>query len=390
MHFPKNLMPMYSPEQSLPQTQAMLQDAIKEGVFVGGVVAAWNANSESAPLFIEYAGQTHSDAEKSSPVGIHTVFDLASMTKALFTTVLTGILVDRKWLDWESPIQKFFLQATHLKNIKIRHLLAHTAGFEAWRPFYESLRIELKIRHSLENERSIFKVSVQERQTLMRELVLAVEPQVAVDKRALYSDLSFLILGFVLEDALQMPLDQAFQSMIISPMELGCFFKRTTKDPRTDFKKNIAATEDCPWRGAILQGQVHDDNTWAMGGYAGHAGAFGSVLDVVRLQHRLYQGFLSLETTKKMWTRVQLPSGCSRTLGWDTTDPQSNAGSLASPFTVGHLGYTGTSIWFNTQSGWNIALLTNRVHPTRENIKIRAFRPKIHDCLMKEVIEISK
>jgi CubicO group peptidase (beta-lactamase class C family) len=119
-----------------------------------------------------------------------------------------------------------------------------------------------------------------------------------------------------------------------------------------------------------------------MGGIAPHAGVFGRVEDVLHFANALFHGFISAPVARVMWTRVSHPEGCSRTLGWDTpSGEQSSAGHLFSAHTVGHLGFTGTSLWMDLERGIGIVLLTNRVHPTRENEKIRAFRPILHDCV---------
>ena len=136
----------------------------------------------------------------------------------------------------------------------------------------------------------------------------------------------------------------------------------------------------------MLQGQVHDDNCWAMGGYAGHAGVFGCAEDVLRFAARLLGGFFPKEILGALWTRVALPVGCERTLGWDTPSGLlSSAGKKASARMVGHLGFTGTSLWIDPVEGWAVTLLSNRVHPSRDNQKIRSFRPVFHDTLAEEL-----
>jgi CubicO group peptidase (beta-lactamase class C family) len=226
----------------------------------------------------------------------------------------------------------------------------------------------------------------------MRELVLAARPEVPPDTRTVYSDLSFLILGFVLEEILQLPLDEAVQRFVWKPMRLKAFFKRTDRSIDLGRLPDVAATENSQWRGGVLQGQVHDDNCWAMGGYGGHAGAFGTVEDVLRFARALAAGFLSPTTLKAQWTRVPQPPGCERTLGWDTPSQQGgepSASTAFSPLSVGHLGFTGTSLWIDPPAGVAVALLTNRVHPSRENILIRGFRPRFHQLIRQNFLSIS-
>ena len=154
-------------------------------------------------------------------------------------------------------------------------------------------------------------------------------------------------------------------------------------EPVTDL---IAATERCPWRGRVLCGAVHDDNAYAMGGVAGHAGLFGSARDIDRLLVELRASwlgksdFLPQKIVREFWTVDGGVPGSTWALGWDTPSPTgSMAGTLFSKNTVGHLGFTGTSVWMDLDRDRHIVLLTNRVHPRRDNDAIREFRPMIHD-----------
>lgn len=186
-----------------------------------------------------------------------------------------------------------------------------------------------------------------------------------------------------------MPLDRAITEWVLKPFEMNSAFYRRVGRKAGELDSGrleaAAATEDCPWRGGVLQGQVHDDNTWAMGGYAGHAGLFGSIRDVLQFA-RVLPRMISSRTLGEAWTRVSEPTGCPRTLGWDTpTGPDSSAGRYFGLGTVGHLGFTGTSLWIDPAAGLAVGLLTNRVHPSRDNIAIRALRPKFHDALHEDL-----
>ena len=153
---------------------------------------------------------------------------------------------------------------------------------------------------------------------------------------------------------------------------------------------DVVPTEDCPWRGHVLRGEVHDDNTYVLGGVAGHAGLFGNVHDVVALGKVWLDAFLghgtatilSQESAKKYWTEKHVPTD-ARVLGWDGISlGVSSTGRYFSPSSRGHLGYTGTSLWIDPEEELIVALLTNRVHPTRTNEKIKTFRPFFHDTLL--------
>ena len=152
----------------------------------------------------------------------------------------------------------------------------------------------------------------------------------------------------------------------------------------------IAPTENCPWRKKILCGEVHDDNAYAMGGVAGHAGLFSSARDVHAFLVRMDQcfkgkdNFLPQALVQEFFKRSESSGNGNFALGWDTPTPERSAsGHLFSSHSVGHLGFTGCSIWWDLEKNCHIILLTNRVHPSRKNEKIKEFRPFIHDEIMK-------
>ena len=164
---------------------------------------------------------------------------------------------------------------------------------------------------------------------------------------------------------------------------------RQSKNPTHAF----AATEECPWRNKVIQGEVHDENAHALGGYSGHAGLFGMAEEVYRVVNLLKdhylgkrQDYLNPKTVRTFFTRQDKVEGSTWTLGWDTPSPEdSSSGRYFSGNSVGHLGFTGTSIWMDLEKDVVVILLTNRIHPRRDNTKIRAFRPQIHDLIMKEL-----
>jgi CubicO group peptidase (beta-lactamase class C family) len=152
----------------------------------------------------------------------------------------------------------------------------------------------------------------------------------------------------------------------------------------------IAPTEDCPWRKKVLCGEVHDDNAYAVGGVAGHAGLFSSVRDIHQLLaclngcHRGKNTFLPQALIQEFLSRDESVKNSTYALGWDTpSENKSSSGKYFSLHSVGHLGFTGTSIWWDLEKNCHVVLLSNRVHPTRKNEKIREFRPYIHDLIMK-------
>lgn len=365
-------------ERNFPSVMDSISKALNEGVAPGIAAGVWDARWPEI-VFVAAGGnrKTHPVLE---PLHLQTVFDLASVTKVTATTALAGVLVDRGWLRWEDPVSIFLPDFPH-KQILIRHLLAHTAGYESWKPFWENIRARFK-------GRELHWVDVAERQKAMLEELYLVAPSLPVDQKAVYSDISFLLLGFALEATTGRPLDRAVQEFVWDPWNLpGFHFHRTVMSPdHVPWGAEYAATLDCPWRKAVLEGQVHDDNCWAMGGYGGHAGAFGSVMDVLLFVRRLMDGVLSRETLEKIWTRVPVPPGCERTLGWDTPSGENPAaGPAFSTKSVGHNGFTGTSLWIDLKAKVAAVLLTNRIHPHVDNISIRTFRPKFHTAVMQDL-----
>ena len=209
--------------------------------------------------------------------------------------------------------------------------------------------------------------------------------------QSVYSDLGFILLGVVVERAGGSPLADYCRSAVFEPMGALLGF-RGPKGAASAGLSLIAPTEDDPWRGRLLRGEVHDENAWALGGVAGHAGLFGTAEGVsVVVGHWLdgYKGrsrLLQADLVKRFTTRQENIPGSSWALGWDTPSAPSSSGSRFSPASFGHLGYTGTSVWVDPSVELEVVLLSNRVHPTRRNESIKQFRPLIHDVIYGELI----
>jgi CubicO group peptidase (beta-lactamase class C family) len=156
---------------------------------------------------------------------------------------------------------------------------------------------------------------------------------------------------------------------------------------------DFAATEDCRWRKKVVRGFVHDENAYSLGGYSGHSGLFGTAEDVFTLVNLLSMHFhgersdyLRTETVRSFFSRQNIVNDSTWALGWDTPSTEaSSAGQYFSAHSVGHLGFTGTSVWMDLEKDVIVVFLTNRVHPTRDNEKIKAFRPVLHDLIMEEL-----
>jgi CubicO group peptidase (beta-lactamase class C family) len=362
----------FSPER-FPKSHALLLEGIKAEVAPGFVIGFWSHDKPDEALISAFGSRRLQPSVQ--PLEVDTAFDISSVSKIYATSTLAAVLIDRGWLSFDSPVSRYFPTYAY-PEIQVRHLLSHTAGFAAWAPFWETLKNQIA-------PKPIYELSVAERQSVARDWVLKTAPEVKVGVRALYSDISFILLGFILEEITQMPLDRAVKSFVFDALgSEHSFYRHVTKDAEHQRDEAIAATENSEWRGGILQGQVHDDNCWAMGGYAGHAGVFSDARDLLHFARRMTGGFISAPTLTQMWTPVTEPAYCERTLGWDTPAKEgSRLGNLMSRRTVGHWGFTGTSLWIDPDARFAVTLLSNRVHPTREVDRIRAFRPRFHDAL---------
>jgi len=203
-----------------------------------------------------------------------------------------------------------------------------------------------------------------------------------------------MILQWVVESVARERLDRFVGETIFTPLGLkNLYFNDLATDRH---QAEYAATECCPWRGMLLKGAVHDDNAFAMGGIAGHAGLFGTARDVYGLLATLlavYQGRQQTSIFRPAIVRTfldRLPNA-ERTLGFDAPAATgASCGRYVSQKSVGHLGFTGTSFWMDLERSIIIILLTNRVHPSRDNIRIRAFRPVLHDAVMKGILKTNR
>jgi CubicO group peptidase (beta-lactamase class C family) len=206
--------------------------------------------------------------------------------------------------------------------------------------------------------------------------------------KTVYSDLGFILLGEILERATGKPLDQLAHEQIFAPLAIA----DTMFNPAKNLLSRIAPTEnDTVLRKRLLQGEVHDENAFAMGGVAGHAGLFTTASNLAAFCQMLLNGGiyghhrLLTRATISQFTVPQALAGNARTLGWMAPTPNSSSGRYFSPRSFGHLGFTGTSIWIDPDRQLFVILLTNRVYPVRENDKIAAVRPAVHDAVIESL-----
>ena len=349
-----------------------MQSAVEDGVFPGAVLVI----SRNRQIACHHAyGLANSDTGLKATTA--TVYDLASLTKPLATTLAILKLIAEGVLELGSRLGELVPDFAHTDKaaIEIRHLLYHTAGLPDWRPYFRSLSILPP------NERGAELVTC-----------LAREPLVSrIGAECLYSDLGFMILHRLVETVTGRGMDRYVREHIYRPLGIRDLFFIPDGSPRLHL--DYAATEKCAWRNRTLSGEVHDENAHVMGGVAGHSGLFGTAAAVHQLLAALidmYGGetedqMLPAELLKHAFTRS---SKCERGLGFDCPDKTgSSSGSRFSRNSVGHLGYTGTSFWIDLERNITVILLSNRVHPSRTNDAIKQFRPLLHDTIMARLLD---
>jgi len=297
---------------------------------------------------------------------IDTIFDLASLTKVIATTSLIMRQVEAGRLALSDRVTKLMpqWQGADRSPVTIRHLLDHSSGLPAHARLWESVAGRRAI------ESAICRMPIES----------------APGSASVYSDPGFMLLGFLLEDLAGVPLDEQFRAIAIR-LEGGLRYR-----PTSDLIDRIAPTENDPWRQRLLRGEVHDENAAALDGVAGHAGLFGSAPAVASFARAVLATFkvttwLGSPTLMTTFAARSHVPGSTRALGWDTMQPTSSCGTLLSPTSIGHTGFTGTSLWIDHERDLYVVLLTNRVHPTRENDTLPRLRPVFHDAVIRGALK---
>jgi CubicO group peptidase (beta-lactamase class C family) len=338
----------------------ILREAVASRAFPAAVI---EVGRSARPEWRQAVGTLTYDAD-SPPARADTIFDLASLTKVLSTTPLVMRLVERGGVGLDDPLAQYLhaWRGHDREAVTIRDLLSHSSGLPAHRPYYRTLRRREPIEQAI------------------CETPLDYPP----NTKSVYSDLGFMLLGFILTDVA--PLDAQFDALR-SQMQISedlQFF------PPAVWKQRTAPTRRSAERG-LLVGDVDDDNAWALGGAAGHAGLFGTVAAVGACARHVLQvlsgrvGAFQPTTMRTFVTRRADVPGSSRALGWDTMLPTSSCGTLMSARAFGHTGFTGTSLWIDPGNDVYVVLLTNRVHPDASNDAIQGVRRAVHDAVMREL-----
>ena len=379
--------------QRFSPVQRLLEQAVADGAFPG---AAWGVVQAGVTLATGAVGR-HTYEASSPRATTGTVYDLASVSKVVATTAMAMLLYERGLLDLDMLLGDLlpgFVIASRpgerRREVTLRMLLAHCSGLPGYAPFFLRYR----------DAPALLRACLQ-------------EPLEALPgSRAEYSDIGFILLGKALELIAEERLDSYCKREVFQPLGM----ESTLYHPPASERAAIPPTErDEVFRHAVVQGQVHDENCFVLGGCAGHAGLFAPVGDVLlfaesilaplrarpapsqalfKTEQALFKteqallktatAMFKAATVRLFITRSELPAGSSRALGWDTPSGEpSSFGSHFGPRPAGHLGYTGTSLWIDPDRDLGVVLLTNRTWPTRANKRIQQVRPAFHDALAK-------
>ncbi len=342
----------------------VINKAINDSAFPGAVVLIWK---DGKTIYEKAFGNYTYDPE-SQKVYPHTLYDLASLTKVIATTTAAMICYDRKLFSLDDKVVKYIPQfgVNSKENITIKNLLLHNSGLPAWKKFYgRNIKYD-EVINEIYNSELEYKTG----------------------EKTVYSDLGIITLGKIIEKVTGKNLDKFCEDEIFNPLKM----KSTFFNPNDSLKQFCAPTEvDNYWRMKTLQGEVHDETSAMLNGVAGHAGLFSTASDISKLMSVLMnkgkvgQNQFIKQSTVELFTK-RYSEESTRALGWDTkSDSGSSAGNYFSKNSFGHTGFTGTSIWADPDRNLFVVFLTNRVYPTRENIKIQIIRPQLHDVIIKSL-----
>ena len=355
----------------LKPAHTLLDRAVADGAFPGGVLAVgWKDQ-----LSVHHSGRL-ANSSKGQRVSEDSIYDVASLTKPIVTTTAVMMLVQQQRLNLDASVKdyiadfaaaaKFDPDPTWRARVTVRTLLLHDSGLPAHRDFY---------KQATGRDAVLARVLAE---PLLREPGTQIE----------YSDLGFILLGEIIERLTGEPLDVFAAREIFRPLGMN----RSMFNPPRRLRPEIAPTEmDAAYRKRLVWGEVHDENAWAMGGIAGHAGLFSTARDVAIFAQMILNGgiyahrrLLSRAVIEQFTSKVVIAKSAGAT-GWDVPTESSSSGRYFSSKSFGHIGFTGTTLWIDPERNLFVILLTNRVNPTRANQQIRQVRPAVHDAVIESL-----
>jgi CubicO group peptidase (beta-lactamase class C family) len=347
----------------------LLEDAISARAFPGCVFGVLAGDE----VVLQGALGRFTCEENAPAVAAETVYDVASLTKVVATTAAAMLFVQRGQLDLETPLGELLpgfvigrAPGDLARTVQLQHLLAHNSGLPGHVEFFRTAATPTAIFHAC----------------------LELPLQAAPGTHAEYSDPGFILLGKALEVLIREDLASWTRREIFQPLGMAA----TGFCPSPSTRPAIPPTEeDSTFRHRRIQGEVEDENAWVLNGVAGHAGLFSNVPDLLRFAGAILRSAKPAGTEAnrslfesavlKQFAQRQPPEGSSRALGWDTPSEPSSSGKHFAPYSIGHLGYSGCSLWIDLDAAVAVVLLTNRTWPDRQNQSIREVRPLFHDAV---------
>ena len=356
------------PSYNMQRIDSMVAEGIRNHIFPGCQVLALHHNDI---IFYQNYGSLCYDT--CTTVNDQTMYDVASMTKSLATTMVVMKLYDDGILHLQDSVGNYlsYTHQTPLAFLQIDELLTHTSGLVAFIPFYKSIADSM-VAHQYSD---IYSIRVTDNFYLRNDIPIQFRKKIAstsvVDKKYVYSDLNFILLKDIVETLLAQPMEDFLAEWLYRPMGLH----HTCFNPGSSFSvENIAPTEnDKTFRHQLVRGYVHDQSAAVLGGNGGNAGLFSNAMEISKLLTMLMNGgqyagerYLS-DTTVKKFTSTYPLHGCKRrALGFDTPSfdvPSGVLPSQCSRFTFGHQGFTGTVFWCDPRDEVVYIFLSNRVYP---------------------------
>ena len=340
-----------------------LSARIEEGWMPG---AAWWIEGPQGPVDHGAVGWAEIEPERI-PLDGDTPFDLASLTKPLCTALLLTMLERDERLESGQPVSRWLevMRGSAFSGASLLDLATHRSGLPAWRPLYV---------HASDRQGYLERIS--------HEL-----PAVPAGE-TLYSDLGYILLGMVIEEATGRRLDRLFREHVGQALgeprigfAAGDYRDAAATERGNAYERRLAGPdgEAHPWRTAVLRGEVHDANAWGLGGVAGHAGLFGTVEAVAAVARELLRPTrLPLGEAEREKLLRPRPGGGGRTVGMVVATESGAARGILPPTAPGHTGFTGTSMWLDPPTGRFFVLLTNRVHPVVERRDFQRIRRTFH------------
>ena len=354
-------------DRQLQPAYNVIDRAVDDKAFPGATLAVGYRGKVALHSF----GKLSYDPQDSDTT-VRTMYDVASLTKVIVTTTLVAKLVEGDFpvpLDLDAFVERYLPewatgpQPEWRHPVTVRHLLTHTSGLPAFKEYW---------RTSKSKQDTLTKIFAEP---------LEYEP----GAKEIYSDLGIILMAEIIERLTGRPLDELAKTYVFEPLGM----KDSMYRPPKKLWPEIAPTEfDGRLRNRLVRGEVHDENAFAIGGVSGHAGLFSTAPDLAAFCQMMLNGGVYAHnrvlrrTTIAQFTTPQQLSNGSRTLGWAVPTEGSSSGHFFSTHSFGHTGFTGTSIWIDPDRQLFVVLLTNRVHPTRDNQKIAKVRPALHDAVM--------